>query len=253
MQLSLLSLVWAIQKIFLSCTCGLCFRPVMIHDLRHLLPFCSGFSDQSWFLGRAHIQPGGEGGSSLPFLPCRWCYEFILEATVLSSLKCTWVNSLKTHLGEPFKKAPGSALSSRTRWQTPDWLWSSSRSCSERCHIINTMLATFWILNISNIGTLAALWIAVKSSSVSTQASSTAGSASGLIMIEYHHDPECDIRKNFDTNECPNIFVSTKLHEWISEYIHIDFLTRTNVRIIIRIENCTNIRIYSNIRLGFTL
>ena len=25
--------------------------------------------------------------------------------------------------------------------------------------------------------------------------------------------PECDIRENFDTNECPNIFVSTKLHE----------------------------------------
>ena len=64
---------------------------------------------------------------------------------------------------------------------------------------------------------------------------------------------ECDIRENFDTNECPNIFVSTKLHEWISEYIHIIFLTRTNVRISIRIENCTNIRIYLNIRLGFTL
>ena len=25
------------------------------------------------------------------------------------------------------------------------------------------------------------------------------------------------------TNECPNIFVSTKLHQWISEYIHINF------------------------------
>ena len=37
--------------------------------------------------------------------------------------------------------------------------------------------------------------------------------------------PECDIRENFDTNECPNIFVSTKLHEWISEYIHINLLT----------------------------
>ena len=24
---------------------------------------------------------------------------------------------------------------------------------------------------------------------------------------------ECDIRENFHTNECPNIFVSTKLHE----------------------------------------
>ena len=34
---------------------------------------------------------------------------------------------------------------------------------------------------------------------------------------------ECDIRENFDTNECPNIFVSTKLHEWISEDIHINF------------------------------
>ena len=26
-------------------------------------------------------------------------------------------------------------------------------------------------------------------------------------------EPECDIHENFDTNECPNIFVSTKLHE----------------------------------------
>ena len=35
---------------------------------------------------------------------------------------------------------------------------------------------------------------------------------------------ECDIRENFDTNECPNIFVATKLHEWISEYIHANFV-----------------------------
>ena len=34
---------------------------------------------------------------------------------------------------------------------------------------------------------------------------------------------ECDIRENFDTNECPNIFVPPKLHEWISEYIHTNF------------------------------
>ena len=27
------------------------------------------------------------------------------------------------------------------------------------------------------------------------------------------YGPECDIRENFDTNECPNIFVSTKLRE----------------------------------------
>ena len=38
-----------------------------------------------------------------------------------------------------------------------------------------------------------------------------------------HCRPECDIRENFDTNECPNIFVSTKLHKWISEYIHTNF------------------------------
>ena len=42
------------------------------------------------------------------------------------------------------------------------------------------------------------------------------------------------------TNEYPNIFI-------------LIFLTRTNVRISIHIENRTNIRIYSNIRLGFTL
>ena len=43
-----------------------------------------------------------------------------------------------------------------------------------------------------------------------------------------------------DTNEYPNIFI-------------LICLTRTNVRTSIRIENCTNIRIYSNIRQGFTL
>ena len=46
---------------------------------------------------------------------------------------------------------------------------------------------------------------------------------------------ECDIRESFDTKECPNIFVSTKLYEWIFEYIHINLLTWTNVRISIRI------------------
>ena len=30
---------------------------------------------------------------------------------------------------------------------------------------------------------------------------------------KYKYKSECDIRENFDTNECPNIFVSTKLHE----------------------------------------
>ena len=31
------------------------------------------------------------------------------------------------------------------------------------------------------------------------------------------------LHSNKLTNECPNIFVSTKLHEWISEYIHTNF------------------------------
>ena len=43
----------------------------------------------------------------------------------------------------------------------------------------------------------------------------------------YVFTTECDIRENFDTNECPKIFVSTKLPEWISEYIHIN-LSDTN-------------------------
>ena len=66
--------------------------------------------------------------------------------------------------------------------------------------------------------------------------------------------PECDIRENFDTNECPNIFVSTKLHEWISKYIHINLFY---------MNECPNkgsywkfheyLNIYSNIHQGFTL
>ena len=43
-----------------------------------------------------------------------------------------------------------------------------------------------------------------------------------LLMLE-PSVAECDIRENVDTNECLNIFVSTKLHEWISEYIHTNF------------------------------
>ena len=39
----------------------------------------------------------------------------------------------------------------------------------------------------------------------------------------------------------------------MSEYIRMTNLTRMNVRINIRIENCMNIRMYSNIRLVFTL
>ena len=35
----------------------------------------------------------------------------------------------------------------------------------------------------------------------------------GQILYPDVYGPECDIRENFDTNECPNIFVSTKLHE----------------------------------------
>ena len=83
---------------------------------------------------------------------------------------------------------------------------------------------------------------------------------------------ECDIRENFDTNECPNIFVSTKLHEWISEYIRIfvkvlhsntltnecmNIFIQTNVTGYIRkrkidMNECLNIYlwpIYSNIQI----
>ena len=34
-----------------------------------------------------------------------------------------------------------------------------------------------------------------------------------MYVCVYVCKSECDIRENFDTNECPNIFVSTKLHE----------------------------------------
>ena len=69
----------------------------------------------------------------------------------------------------------------------------------------------------------------------------------------FFYGPECDIRENFASNEYMNIFVSKKLHERMSEYIRIENLTRRNGRINIRIENCSNIQIYSNIHLVFTL
>ena len=56
--------------------------------------------------------------------------------------------------------------------------------------------------------------------------------------------PECDIREHFHTKEYPNTFVSKKIHKQMSEFIHIIFLTRTNVRMNICIENCANIQIY---------
>ena len=56
---------------------------------------------------------------------------------------------------------------------------------------------------------------------------------------------ECDIRMDFDTNEYPNIFVSRKWHERISEYIRIKILIQTNIRINIWIGN---IRIFEYIR-----
>ena len=64
---------------------------------------------------------------------------------------------------------------------------------------------------------------------------------------------ECDIRENLDTNDYPNIFESTNLQKQISEYICINLFTQTNARISIRLENCTDIRIYSNILQVFTL
>ena len=39
------------------------------------------------------------------------------------------------------------------------------------------------------------------------------GGAFGMNSRWGYSRSECDIRENFDTNECPNIFVSTKLHE----------------------------------------
>ena len=44
-------------------------------------------------------------------------------------------------------------------------------------------------------------------------------------------ETECDIHMDFDPNENPNIFVSRKWHERISEHTCMKFLRRTNIRI----------------------
>ena len=40
-----------------------------------------------------------------------------------------------------------------------------------------------------------------------------------LCTLKMLFGTECDIRMDFDTNEYPNIFLSRKWHERISEYI----------------------------------
>ena len=65
-------------------------------------------------------------------------------------------------------------------------------------------------------------------------------------------EAECDIRKNFDTNEYPNIFVSKNLHERMSGHIHAQNFAIMNVRTNL-IENCMNIRINLKFYLVFTL
>jgi len=64
--------------------------------------------------------------------------------------------------------------------------------------------------------------------------------------IEFYR-AECDIRMGFDTNEYPNIFVSRKWHERISEYIRMIFFLTEQISEYIRINILirTNIRIYS--------
>ena len=61
-----------------------------------------------------------------------------------------------------------------------------------------------------------------------------------LVIFFTASAPECDIRQNLDSNEYPNIFVSNFWLKWISEYIRIIFLTRTNIRIYSYKCFCTN-------------
>ena len=49
---------------------------------------------------------------------------------------------------------------------------------------------------------------------------------------------------DFDTNEYPNIFVSRKRYERISEYIGIKRNDTNMIRMNIRIENDTNIQVF---------
>ena len=60
----------------------------------------------------------------------------------------------------------------------------------------------------------------------------------------YRYISECDIRIDFDTNEYPNIFVSRKRYERISEYIRIKRNDTNVIRMNICIKNDTNIRIF---------
>ena len=64
------------------------------------------------------------------------------------------------------------------------------------------------------------------------------------LRIDKSFKPECDIRIDFGTNEYPNIFVSRKLYERISEYISIKRNDTNMIEMNIRTENDTNIKIF---------
>ena len=61
-------------------------------------------------------------------------------------------------------------------------------------------------------------------------------------------ETECDIRIDFDTNEYPNIFVSRKRYERISEYIRIKRNDTNMIRMNICSGKYSNIFEYPNIR-----
>ena len=65
-----------------------------------------------------------------------------------------------------------------------------------------------------------------------------------LTLIAIHSGAECDIRSDFNTNEYPNIFVSRKRYERISQYIRIKRIDTNMIQIDICIENDTNIPIF---------
>ena len=80
-----------------------------------------------------------------------------------------------------------------------------------------------------------------KSSKISSQIPNVLGAQLSGAQLSA---PECDIRIDFDTNDCPNIFVSRKRYERISEYICIKRNDKNVIRTNICIEIYTNLLIY---------
>ena len=145
--------------------------------------------------------------------------------------------SLRNVLRLPSKAAPPMLADWKSASRSPkrrSWQVLPGPQSTQRAHILGENSFCIPIMEKFSFDPNSDLSAGLQLSSVNTEQSVT------FVKILIRMNVRIYSYQQNYTNEYPNIFI-------------LILFTQTNVRISIRIENCTNIRIYSNIRLGFTL